>query len=58
MTVDPLRAQGLQTPQKGLSVTSKSVKQKRLLELDMLRALAIIMIVVAHTVYYVTRRHC
>ena len=54
MTVDPLRAQGLQTPQKGVSVTSKSVKQKRLLELDMLRALAIILIVVAHTAYYVT----
>jgi peptidoglycan/LPS O-acetylase OafA/YrhL len=35
-------------------VASKSTKQKRLLELDMLRALAIIMIVIAHTVYYVT----
>jgi peptidoglycan/LPS O-acetylase OafA/YrhL len=35
-------------------LASKSTKQKRLLELDMLRALAIIMIVIAHTVYYVT----
>jgi peptidoglycan/LPS O-acetylase OafA/YrhL len=39
---------------KGLSVASKSAKQKRLLELDMLRALAIIMIVIGHTAYYVT----
>jgi peptidoglycan/LPS O-acetylase OafA/YrhL len=35
-------------------VASKSAKQKRLLELDMLRALAIIMIVIAHTVLFVT----
>jgi peptidoglycan/LPS O-acetylase OafA/YrhL len=35
-------------------VGSKSAKQKRLLELDMLRALAIIMIVIGHTAYYVT----
>jgi peptidoglycan/LPS O-acetylase OafA/YrhL len=35
-------------------VASRSEKQKRLLELDLLRALAIIMIVVAHTTYYVS----
>jgi len=35
-------------------VASKSAKQKRLLELDMLRAVAIIFIVIAHTVYFVT----
>jgi peptidoglycan/LPS O-acetylase OafA/YrhL len=35
-------------------MTSTSVKQKRLLELDILRALAIIMIVIGHTAYYVT----
>jgi peptidoglycan/LPS O-acetylase OafA/YrhL len=43
----------MQPLQKGLSVASKSAKQKRLLELDILRALAIIMIVMGHTAYYV-----
>lgn len=38
----------------GFSLASKSAKQKRLLELDMLRALAIIMIVIGHTFFFGT----